>query len=114
MDQDTTLEVTTEVDTVMMIGVTPDTTLDMGMVMTTGDTQVLTLLGRADRHTGLLVTHGPRMFHVLLVLQESQAKPRVARPRVARQHKVKICHNKGSDQFLTRAICTSQKSRLVQ
>merc|ERR1712032_1389153 len=86
MDQDTTLEATTEADTVMMIGVTQD----MGMVMTTGDTQVLTGLGRADQDTGLLVTHGPRMFHVLLVLQESQARPMVARPRVARQHKVKI------------------------
>merc|ERR1712210_109505 len=70
-DQDTTLEATTEA----------------GMVMTTGDTQVLTRLGRADQDTGLLVTHSPRMFHVLLVLPESQARPRVARPRVARQRR---------------------------
>merc|ERR1712176_1483954 len=82
-----------------------DTTLDMGMVMTTGDTQVLTRLGRADQHTGLPVTHGPRMFHVLLVLLESQARPRVARPRVARprvarQHEVKNGHNKLVTHFL--------------
>merc|ERR1712176_1582108 len=95
MDQDTTLEATTEADTAMMIGVTPDITpditLDTGMVMMIGDTQVLTQLGQADQDTGLLVTHGLLMFHVLLVLPESQARPKVAKPRAARQRKVKRC-----------------------
>merc|ERR1712157_350236 len=105
-----------EADTVMTIGgtldTTLDTTLDMGMVMTTGDTQVLTRLGRADQHTGLPVTHGPRMFHVLLESQARPrvARPRVARPRVARQHEVKIRPQQAGDPFLTRAICMSKKS----
>merc|ERR1712176_1276848 len=41
MDQDTILEAIMEVVMVMMIGVTPDTTLDTGMVTTTGENKYL-------------------------------------------------------------------------
>merc|ERR1719293_424552 len=56
MDQDTTLEDIMEVVMAMMIGVTLGTTLDTGMVMTTGDTQVLIQLTTLD--TGMVTTTG--------------------------------------------------------
>merc|ERR1712176_104138 len=97
-----------EVVMVMMIGVTPDTTLDTGMVTTTGDTQVLIQLTTLD--TGMVTMTGDTqvliqlgqvgqdttlvdglslpIFLALLVLLESQARPRAARLRVARQCRV--------------------------
>merc|ERR1712176_1247567 len=41
MDQDTILEAIMEADMAMMIGVTPDTTLDTGMVTMTGENKYL-------------------------------------------------------------------------
>merc|ERR1719237_1850857 len=84
------VDMATSEDTMVLV-MDQDTTLETGMVMMIGDTQVLTQLGQADQHTGLLATQSLLMFHVLLVLPESQARPRVAKPRVARQRKVKRC-----------------------
>merc|ERR1712176_1210636 len=88
MDQDTILEAIMEVVMVMMIGVTPDTTLDTtldtGMVTMTGDTQVLIQLGLVGQDTTLVDGRSLPIFLALLVLLESQARPRAARLRVAR------------------------------
>merc|ERR1712003_101163 len=84
MDQDTILEAIMEVVMVMMIGVTPDTTLDTGMVTMTGDTQVLIQLGQVGQDTTLVDGRSLPIFLALLVLLESQARPRAARPRAAR------------------------------
>merc|ERR1712115_33205 len=88
MDQDTILEANMEVVMVMMIGVTPDTTLDTGMVTMTGDTQVLIQLGQVGQDTTLVDGRSLPIFLALLVLLESQARPRAARLRVARQRRV--------------------------
>merc|ERR1711933_346949 len=108
MDQDTTLEDIMEVVMAMMIGVTLGTTLDTGMVTTTGDTwvliqlttldtgmvtmtgdtQVLIQLGQVGQDTTLVDGRSLPIFLALLVLLESQARPRAARPRVARQRRV--------------------------
>merc|ERR1712157_336867 len=82
MDQDTTQDMVMMIgvtlDTVMMIGVTQDTTQDT--VMMIGVTRVLIQLTPVVQDTvqdtGLLVTQSLLIFHVLLVLLESQARPR--------------------------------------
>merc|ERR1712176_486168 len=79
MDQATTLDM----DTVMMTGA-----LDT-VVMMIGATRPLTLLGRMDQDTMLVVGRSPLMFHVPPILQASQGRLRVARPREARQRKAK-------------------------
>merc|ERR1712174_168449 len=84
MDQDTILEAIMEADMAMMIGVTPDTTLDTGMVTMTGETQVLIQLGQVGQDTTLVDGRSLPIFLTLLVLLESQARPRAARPRAAR------------------------------
>merc|ERR1712176_834207 len=102
MDQDTTQDMVMMIgvtlDTVMMIGVTLDTTQDttQDTVMMIGVTRVLIQLTPVVQDTvqdtGLLVTQSLLIFHVLLVLLESQARPRVAGPRVARQREVTKLH----------------------
>merc|ERR1712176_1480396 len=69
MDQATTLDM----DTVMMTGA-----LDT-VVMMIGATRPLTLLGRMDQDTMLVVGRSPLMFHVPPILQASQGRQRKAK-----------------------------------
>merc|ERR1712115_562757 len=87
---DTTLDtgmVTMTGDTQVLIQ-PPDTTLDTGMETMTGDTQVLIQLGQVGQDTTLVDGRSLPIFLALLVLLESQGRPRAARLRVARQRRV--------------------------
>merc|ERR1712176_1237026 len=75
MDQATTLDM----GTVMMTGA-----LDT-VVMMIGATRPLTLLGRMDQDTMLVVGRSPLMFHVPPILQASQGRLREARQRKAKR-----------------------------
>merc|ERR1711862_454544 len=69
----------------MALDMDQDTTQDMVMMIGVGR-----VLIQVVQDTGLVVTRGLPMYHALL--QASQERPRVARPRVARQRKVMKPH----------------------